>query len=196
MFYHYSPAFGVFCPLIAVDGSEQNYGLGKSLLGLLQHLHHEKFKDNRIFVWLSYTTTTNNINEEILDDCKEGFQLYQYYQNLGFHLFPSLELPLHSCLPHDLAKKIMEVQVINQPNEEEHYKEKNVAYNFILGSNSCLNVNKQEASRVYEDATKNNHKSLVLKDNSVLRCDVCGLTTEIIGDMETTVQKKKCDQYF
>jgi len=48
--YHYSPSFGVFCPIIVVHSKYQNLGVGKLLLGRLQTCHNEVYNDNCMFI--------------------------------------------------------------------------------------------------------------------------------------------------
>jgi len=102
MLYSHSPCFGVFCPVIVVSSLFQGRGFGKSLLGYLQKLRFKKYKDNQIFVWISYCLGLDMKGSK-------GIDLYHYYQKLGMHLTLQSELPIKSIMSSELFNNIMTI---------------------------------------------------------------------------------------
>ena len=186
MLYSFSPCFGVFCPVIVVSSLVQGCGFGKSLLGYLQKLHFKKYKDNRIFVWISYC---------LGNDMKgsKGMDLYRYYQKLGMHLTLQSELPIKSVMSSELFKNIMESQVYDANKHPNIADKQN---NFLLFTNSTLYVNTRRKAVMLQSIPNKKIDRILLKNEK--KCDVCGFENKYNGleQKETLAQTQKRKMIF
>ena len=164
--YHYSPSFGLFCPIIAVHSKYQSNGVGKSLLGRLQTCHYQVYNgDNRMFIWLNYLCKEKR-------NCDHGFGLYKYYQKLGMTLVDPNDLFIRSIVPADLFAKIQSFQIL--PSED--LQDACYSYNFVLGTYSKLYVFGKQPSIIFKIAKTSKDDHLCVKTEHF--CDVCGISNK------------------
>jgi len=168
--FHYSPSFGVFCPLLAVRNDYQRVGVGKSLLGRLQSYHCSVFKDLRMCVWMYFISDEKG-------NCDKGFSLYSYYQRMGLHLVNPREIPIDSILPNELRDSINRYQVLIE--EDVAHNDTVFEYNFILGSYLKLHVYDKQAAITFQKAVTKVKNTDFLGVKSEHSCDVCGLSNNI-----------------
>ena len=188
MLYTFSPCFGVFCPVIVVSSLVQGCGFGKSLLGYLQKLHFKRYKDNRIFVWISYCLGNDRKGSK-------GMELYRFYQKLGMHLTLQSELPIKSVMSSELFKNIMESQVYDA-NEHQNIEDKQ--NNFLLFTNSTLNVNTRRKAVMLQSMPMPKKKTDHILLKNEMKCDVCGFENKYNGleQKETLAQTQKRKMIF